>query len=509
MKVKLNEQQLYNSKKECAISAHNIISSNNKVFYSPDPSLYMSIVPKTQLIYLSLDNNSSKKDFSFHHIFPIIITGHGFITKLLIQFLFTKEKSCSKSIVKNFNYIFNFSTKKIDDYNSRNCLINNFLSITICKYNYGTNSFERINKIMSEIDNTDQANNTFLVNNSNIKIFKIEIEGIFINNNSLNHSLKIKGIIDEGNTSYFEAILQILFHFPLIRKCIYKASFSSEKNSIITLLNDIMFQLESFSETSEPISIVSILNHFSEKVIWNKLSEIPPILSKILEVIAKHIETFNFISLFTSYIINASTNYTFSQKPIIPLIIEDCNSFEECLNLYLSSIKITQKFIPSPIMIFELQRFNLGNINNKKITFPSFFDFSQYNSISDNYLLSSVISYRNEIENAKDKGKFVTYIKVKNEQWIEFEGTSPKRVNSYNVIEGNYGGTIIDYQISDDYKSLVEYERQIKQFAYVLIYIRKNYINELFCEVSLNDINENVVNRNQQFGFSHQHFFSH
>lgn len=507
MKLKQNEQYIHNKKIEFAVNARHIISSNNKVCYSPDPSLYESIIPKTQLIYLLLDNNSTKKDFSFYHKFPIIITEHDFITKILIRFLFTKEKSYSKSIVKNFNYNFNFSTKKIDDNNSSNDLSNNFLSITIYKFNYGTNCFERINKIMSEIHNTHQVNHTFLVNNSNIKLFKIEIEGIFIDSSSPNYSLKFKGIIDEGNTSYFEAIIQLLFHFSLIRKYIYKASFSSEKNSIISLLNDIMFQLENFSETNTPISIVKILNYFSEKVIWNKLNEISPILSTIFEVIAQHIEAINFMSLFTSYTINSTLNYSFSHKPIIPLIIDDCNSFEECINTYLSNIKITQKFIPSPIMIFEFKRFNQGNIINKKITFPSFFDFSQYNNDkNDHYLLSSVISYKNEIENMNNNGKFVTYIKIKNEQWIKLDGTLTKRVSSYDVIENNFGGIIIDYEISRDYKSLLEYEKKIKQFAYILIYIRKNYIDEIFCEVNLNDIHENVVIRNQQFGFSHQLF---
>ena len=113
---------------------------------------------------------------------------------------------------------------------------------------------------------------------------------------------------------------------------------------------------------------------------------------------------------------------------------------------------------------------------------------------------------KNEIENMNNNGKFVTYIKIKNEQWIELDGTLTKRVSSYDVIENNFGGIIIDYEISRDYKSLLEYEKKIKQFAYILIYIRKNYIDEIFCEVNLNDIHENVVIRNQQFGFSHQLF---
>ena len=343
------------------------------------------------------------------------------------------------------------------------------------------------------------------------------------------------GLINEGNTCYFNSIVQIIYHIPYVRNKFFRISINNESNKIESEIFLFYFQkiLYKLNTLKQPFSI-------SEQI---KNSSFYKKIPNFLDFIYKNFpyqsqqdaqEIFMFIIDYFSNIdgeneeklkdfFDGTIKYKIEIKDknfryesltedkflFLSLDVDDkTDSLEKCLEKFFQGEELkdenayfcekdnkkhsafkTLKFKKVPdILFFHLKRFGANNkkIFNK-ISYPEQMELTKYFDYDINdvnfkkkYTLFSIIVHEGQI----NSGHYYSYIyNFDKKHFYKFnDSTVSKVVNKVEIFEDNFGGTkdVIEFEFNNNKINIKKSTSKITRTAYLLGYIRQNCIKKYF-----------------------------
>ena len=338
---------------------------------------------------------------------------------------------------------------------------------------------------------------------------------------------------------------------------------------VISSLQKIFYDL--FKE-KKAIKIINIFYAFNwERTYWNSPQDAEEIYIKIFEIISNYnndikincegilentidVDIINFKS-------TREENFFFMQ-----LDLEKNNSVEECLEHFFESEKLNgdnkyqyintegekilydaekyYKFKKIPNFLFlQLKRFTFDPITgdldkkNKAIKYNEEIDLTKYLHINENnnskrikkskskklseeekeiYVLYCILVHSGSVDN----GHYYCIAKdFKNKVYIKYNDTSITTAEKKEVFNQLFGGEEIEYSIQNKFKDkpklepwyeVIEEKKQRKRNAYILIYVKKNEIKNLFNEDDIKNIfniyGEKIKKNNKNDDFNNNYF---
>ena len=356
------------------------------------------------------------------------------------------------------------------------------------------------------------------------------------------------GIQNEGNTCYMNSIIQSLYNNQFILKQIMQID--PEHNPILCLkendrdkevilaLQQIFYNL--FTKKKE-INIVEIFYAFNwKRDYWNSPQDAEEKYMEIFDIISKYNNDIkeNCEGILENTIEVDEINYKSTTQEnffFMQLDLEKNNSVDECLEHFFESEKLNgdnkyqyentkgekilydaekyYKFKKIPNFLFlQLKRFtydittNTHQKINKAISYKEEIDLGKYiymnkprsKKRTDNeqeiYVLYCILIHSGSAEN----GHYYCIAKdFKNKVYIKYNDTTILTVEKKEVFNQLFGGEEIEYSIEninkDKYNKEPKYEvvdekKEIKRNAYILIYVKKNKIKNLFNENNIKEI---------------------
>lgn len=307
------------------------------------------------------------------------------------------------------------------------------------------------------------------------------------------------GLVNQGSTCYINVWLQVLYHIPMFRSFIFKNH-----------------------EDTQCRLFLSIRRLFYLMTIHNNQSQSTKDLTKSFgwesdDILVQH-DTHEFFTIFidtlpksiqncAKYLFNGKTRQIITRKDndkvilneteesftTISLDVSQSDTLKESLENFsktqtlsgdeqyktMSNEKIdvnvkTNIEVFPRVLIIHLARFKFdaSNLTMSKINSP--FQFDDNFTISNNeYTLYGVIVH----SGTPNSGHYYTYIRPdlqnKNSDFVLFNDTDVKYVSKSEAIENNFGG--------NNYS------------AYILVYVMKEFINELFFPVDVNEASQSVT----------------
>ena len=343
------------------------------------------------------------------------------------------------------------------------------------------------------------------------------------------------GLINEGNTCYFNSIVQIIYHIPYVRNKFFRISLKNESNKIESEIFLFYFQkiLYKLNTLKQPFSI-------SEQI---KNSSFYKKIPNFLDFIYKNFpyqsqqdaqEVFMFIIDYFSNIdgeneeklkdfFDGTIKYKIEIKDknfryesltedkflFLSLDVDDkTDSLEKCLEKFFQGEELkdenayfcekdnrkhsafkTLKFKKVPdILFFHLKRFGANNkkIFNK-ISYPEQMELTKYFDYDINdvnfkkkYTLFSIIVHEGQI----NSGHYYSYIyNFDKKHFYKFnDSTVSKVVNKVEIFEDNFGGTkdVIEFEFNNNKINIKKSVSKITRTAYLLGYIQQNCIKKYF-----------------------------
>lgn len=277
------------------------------------------------------------------------------------------------------------------------------------------------------------------------------------------------GLPNLGSTCYMNALLQCLFHLPAFRKRVYQ---HQSPSAVIQALQKLFYGMQTKQSGVNTRELIEALGR-SE---WQSQTQqdVVEFLRHLFQLLDS-----NLLVLFGIEMIVRVTNSVDAKTELmytLPLTVDGCGSVQESFDLLLTPQALGYEYktlsfgsIPK-VLILHLQRFKIAHGNTPK-KLNDFYRFPEdlhltglgprYNEIE--YTLFSIIVHIGGV----DSGHYTALIcpKTGNNQWYEFNDRSVRRVSDSWAINRNYGG-------SDRIFS-----------AYVLMYVQKDAIDELFCAI--------------------------
>lgn len=329
-----------------------------------------------------------------------------------------------------------------------------------------------------------------------------------------------QGISNEGNTCYMNTIIQSIYNLPFLRKEIF--NLKTTVNIVILIIQRIFYNL---SHSSSPIRITDIFKALKwERAYWNTPQDATEIYMILYDIISSENEKIkNYCEGEMKTIIECPTrnfkserreNFLFLSLDIterdnsISDLLENFFSKEELTGenryqyenedktfIYVDALKSYKISKPPPIFYIQLKRFNAFYEKNfKEISFDSLIDLSKYvDGLEDNlqYELYCVIVHDGNI----DRGHYFAIINdFKQERWFKMNDKSITSVRTNDVYNSNFGGKHITIEVNDEKKEIeTKYENNEKT-AYILIYVMKDKISELFEDFNIADIENDRIN---------------
>ena len=345
------------------------------------------------------------------------------------------------------------------------------------------------------------------------------------------------GIKNEGNTCYFNSIIQTIFNIPILRQ--YILNFKTEKeDKYLFFFQKILYQLQ---KSNEPIFIYkeikntnlyklndNIIGFIDNNFNFQSQQDVQEILSYIIEYFSnlnnknskKKISDF-FEGKISNIIECDKINYKSEIEENFLFLSIDCDSDNilNCIENFLKEEnltgengllnekdkkkydavkKISFKKLP-PILFFHLKRFtnNQHKICNK-IQYQDELNMSKFinnKNLYHNYCLYSVIVHEGII----NLGHYYVYCKnFKLNQWFKFNDDSVYEINNLKeVFDDNFGGIIESLNVIEKGNNnidIIESFDDKYKTAYILCYVVKEKIEEFFTKVKFS-INKDLENK--------------
>ena len=368
-------------------------------------------------------------------------------------------------------------------------------------------------------------------NNQIFYILTFKKENI-TNNNSILKTLPIKkiGIYNEGNTCYMNSIIQTLFNNPFFitsimqieTELIYLKNNKEESlnKNVINALKNIFLRLW---QNKTAIHITEIFHAFDwERCFWNSPQDAEEIYMSIYDIISKYSKNIieNCEGILINSIIVQEINYNSSKEEnffFLQLDIENSDSVNECLENFFKCEDLTgdnkyqhidqiskketlynakkyYKFKKIPNILFiQLKRFKYDMNDqsfhkiNKKISYEETINLNNYllkknNQENQEYILYSIIAHSG---NVISTGHYFCFIKnFEYKCYIEFNDKNVDLASKNEVLDELYGGfneifTIQKIKNKKKFEVVEEKEEKIEN-AYILIYIKKEKMSEIF-----------------------------
>lgn len=292
------------------------------------------------------------------------------------------------------------------------------------------------------------------------------------------------GIINLGATCYVNSILQMLFHIPIIRKMVFETSLRDSPHSpIILCLQRLFFQMQEMKiKKCSTTELLSAFGWGSERILLGQdsmeffnylMDRMPPCVTSLFSI------------QLTQYLRCKQLNIVENRSIEInafPLPVFNIHDVDSSLKEYLSPKQdgdyekgLTIINLPK-ILVLHLQRFKCNDKRawklNSLFEFSSILDLSKYNMNERSvYHLYSVVMHWGSL----NSGHFISFARPDmGNQWYEFNDSRVRKVNEEYAIQHNFGGQNRRYN------------------AYILVYIREQNINEIFCKIPKNCIPEHL-----------------
>ena len=365
------------------------------------------------------------------------------------------------------------------------------------------------------------------------------------------------GIKNEGNTCYMNSIIQSLYNNPFLLKRIMQINTDSDvllekenekHREVILALQKIFYDLY---KEKKAIKILDIFYAFDwRRTFWNSPQDAEEIYIMIYDIISSYDSSIklNCEGILENTIEVDDINYRSINEEnffFMQLDLEKNTSVEECLKHFFEKEKLNgdnkyqyvnnagekklfdaekfYKFKKIPNFLFlQLKRFTFDNISftfdkkNKAIKYSEELDLTEYldknniNNYSKNknkeiYELYCILVHSGSAKN----GHYYCIVKdFKDNCYIKFNDTSVFIAEKKEVFNQLFGGEQEQFFIEDiyknNYKKEAKYEviniiKEITKNAYILIYVKKDKIKNLFNDDNIKEIfdlyqKKNLVN---------------
>ena len=410
------------------------------------------------------------------------------------------------------------------------------LEVYIAQYSFEKKYFLKKAQAKNKIS-TENSKNEFLYDSLFYKseddfplIYRIKFSSLLETPKKSKYSIKSftqstsspmkQGISNEGNTCYMNTIIQSIYNLPFLRKEIF--NLKTTVNIVILIIQRIFYNL---SHATTPIKITDIFKALKwERAYWNAPQDATEIYMILYDIISSENEKIkdhcegemktiiecparNFKSERKERFLFLSLDITEKDSSISDLL-ENFFSKEELTGdnryqyenedktfIYVDALKSYKISKPPPIFYIQLKRFNASYEKNcKEISFESSLDLSKYVDSSEknfHYELYCVIVHDGNI----DRGHYFAIInEFKQGKWFKMNDKSITSVRLKDVYTSNFGGKHITIEVNDEKKELeTKYENNEKT-AYILIYILKDKVSELFEDFNIIDSENDRIN---------------
>ncbi|EAY15792.1 Clan CA, family C19, ubiquitin hydrolase-like cysteine peptidase [Trichomonas vaginalis G3] len=363
------------------------------------------------------------------------------------------------------------------------------------------------NKTKIEFDLTQEelVNQVYIYNDEmlislNVKILQKSIEKSDTQEIKNENSKEVEkgkdeyvGLVNQGSTCYMNALIQSLFHIPLLRKTVFEKSDS--ENKIYSALQQILAGLQLSKLSQGTYCLTDALEmSFDDLLIQKDIHEFSDVVMTSLGDIAKYFYDGKMVHFINCINVDEKSEKieTFMD---LSLMVNGVSNIQESLKKYfeteilkneyksekngMQDVEMGMKIMQCPkILSIHLQRFEYDQNSQRNHKIYSKFEFQDTLDLSEycyekqtaEYVLTQVIVHSGN----PDFGHYYDFIRpnIKSDQWIKFNDTEVTKCNSQEAIEDNFGG-------------LPNAQSTIEKIysAYILVYVRKDLLDQIFIDV--------------------------
>uniref|UniRef100_A0AC35U801 Ubiquitin carboxyl-terminal hydrolase 7 n=1 Tax=Rhabditophanes sp. KR3021 TaxID=114890 RepID=A0AC35U801_9BILA len=335
------------------------------------------------------------------------------------------------------------------------------------------------------------------------------------------------GLKNQGATCYMNSILQTFFFTNKLRKAVYQIPLENGggETSVPLAMQRVFFELQ---KSEKPVSTKKLTRSFGwesvDTFLQHDVQELCRVLLDNLEAKMKNTSVadvipYLFRGSMKSFIRCKNVEYESSREEQfydIQLNVKDKKNIMESFRDYvaieslegdnkydagihgLQDAEKGMKFMKlPPVLHLQLMRFQYdGNMDtmvkvNDRFDFPEILDLNEFMDSSVpgsgefTYHLHAVLVHSGDFHG----GHYVAYINTncgKVRRWCKFDDDVVSRASTRDALDGNFGGDASE-RLGRPYTN-----------AYMLVYIKKDLINEVLCDVTDEDIPSELVGRLKQ-----------
>lgn len=377
--------------------------------------------------------------------------------------------------------------------------------------------------------------------NLDIGIFKIKQQtvliDIIINQQRIIYSIaKYRGIENNNSICYAISVFQILFMIGYFKKAVFACGWS--KSSVYLFqLQKLFYKL--MTSSSLHVSITDFFNYFNwntQKYKQHDAGEFFRFLFNAIDQEVSNDKTHknSFKKLFEGKLVTEIDCIDIKfESTHEETFIDLCLPVKNCRSIYnsLDTFTMIEKLIGNnqystpnqgmqnaykrviissfpKMLILQLNRFYYNSLKkeNEKVNdyleFYETLDLTKYKSTSQKttnqpslieYQCFGVIVH----SGSANKGHYYSFIRpdIEIDDWYEFNDTEVNLVEHYEVFHNNNGGDRTDYKFNKESKKIEKTTESHSQTAYMLFYIRKDCIKEIYCNVTVSSISTTLLNK--------------
>lgn len=371
--------------------------------------------------------------------------------------------------------------------------------------------------------------------------------------------VKYVGLKNQGATCYLNSILQSLFHLPYFRKFIFDVPFdlitqnskdsqnseqsnnfeiqiNSDKN-IIFSLQKLFAQLQTSQKAVSTQNLTRSFGWSQEQVYMQQdaaefcIQLLDYIQSKLKNTVYSKIFDDMFKTVTKTFYRGVNVNFEESSEDnffLLSAVVKNFSELNESLrsmtskqhlegkNKYYSQrygeqdVILETKFVKFPkILLVHLKRFEYNPDTNRNRKINSILMFDKELNLS-NLLVSKKSENEAEFElhsvivhsGDADGGHYYVFIRPgRSNRWYKFNDSSVTLVDENEAIENNFGGPDLNENQSTSFfskrifGSFGSSERSFS--AYMLVYVRKDSLGEIFCDLENEKIDRFLVQNDE------------